>query len=252
MDVFAHPSFDAARPITTAIDIVTAAAGRIALSMVRSANYLPRSMLGAVGGILSPSHLWTLAIVLAAWIVASLVGGPVAAAINGILLVYGLWELYQQLSGTWEALRRWAQTAYSARSDGDLDTAAQLFAQVLSEGGLTILEAIVTHRVFTKVSGSLSKRVPRPEWLDREYEAARRKIGEREAGTANRASAEPSRRRPAIAETVKAAATTAAGTGLAGPPHEAEFPTGIVIGGVCSLALLGVLWATLGSKPHGR
>lgn len=252
MDVFAHPAFDAARPITTAIDILRAVAGRIALSMVRSVKYLPQSMLGAVEGILSPSHLWTLAIVLAAWIVASIVGGPVAAAINGILLVYGLWELYHQLSGTWEALKRWAQTAYSARSDSELDTAAQLFAQVLSQGGLTILEAIVTHRVFTKVSGTLSKRVARPEWLDREYETARRKIGERERDTASQATTEPPRPRRAIVETVKAAATTAAGAGLAGPPHEGSFPTAIVVGGVGAVVLLGVGLAISGSNSRGR
>ena len=252
MDVFEHPAFDPARPITSAIDILRAVAGRIALSMVRSVRYLPQSMLGAVEGILSPGHLWTLAIVLAAWIVASLVGGPVAAAINGILLVYGLWELYHQLSGTWESLKRWAQTAYSARSDSDLDTAAQLFAQVLSQGGLTIIEAIVTHRVFTKVSGSLNKRVARPEWLDREYESARRKIGERERSADREASKEAPRPRRVL-ETVEAAATTAAGTGLAGRPLEGGFPTAIVVGGVGAVALfLTALIVSAGSNSRGK
>lgn len=251
MDAFAHPAFDAARPITSALDIVRAVAGRIALSMVRSVKYLPQSMLGAVEGLLNPGHLWTLAIVLAAWIAASILGGPVGAAINGILLAYGLWELYHQLSDTWESLKRWAQAAYFARSESEMDTAAQLFAQALSQGGLTILEAIVTHRVFTKVSASLNKRVARPEWLEREYESARRKVSERERAADRQASTDAPRPRPVV-ETVKAAAATAAGTGLAGPPHEGEFPTGIVVGGVCAVALVATLALSLGSSSRAR
>ena len=117
--------------------------------------------------------------------------------------------------------------------DSDLERAAQHFATALAQGGLTILEVLVTHRVFRAVEGKLRERFPSPGWLRTQYEQA---AAQREQ-TAR--AGEPERSSEKLRRSVeKLADVTASGVRYEGAKRVAEdFPTAAV---VLSGALLAV------------
>ncbi len=168
MDLF-YRGYDANARIRSGAQHLSAAAARLAVSMVRSIPLLPESAWQAFQRLLSPDALWSLCLVLAGWLIATLIGGPIAVAVDAILVLYGLAALWEEAKATWSALKQWATAAYEARTDADLDAAAQHFATALGSGGITILEVVVTHRVFRAVEGKLRERFPTPDWLRKQY-----------------------------------------------------------------------------------
>lgn len=195
MDIFENGK----APDTTIADASQAlarAAGRFVLSMVRSLRYLEPAAVEHFRNLLTPQSLWVLAIILAGWAIATLVGGPIALVINGLLGAYGLYQIYEQLALTWQNLKSWALTAYRAQNEAQLEEAARFFASAVTDGVLTLLEVILTHRVFKSVEAGLKKRYPAPEWLKAEYDRAISEAGKKRATPAE----EPSRTKEAVRE----------------------------------------------------
>ena len=182
MDLF-YRGYDDTTRIRSAALHLSAAASRLAVSMVRSISHLPEAAWEAFQRLLYPDVLWSLCLVLAAWLIATLIGGPVAVAVDALLVLYGLSALWEQAQTIWESLKQWALSAYEARTEADLDTAAGYFAAAHSRGGILVLEVVVTHRVFRAVEGRLRARFPTPEWLRKQYaeEVRRRKAQPGEA-----------------------------------------------------------------------
>lgn len=182
-----------------AAQAIRRAAGRMVLSIIRSTKYLNGAAKEQLEALLSPASLWTMAVILAAWIIATVIGGPFSLAVNTLLGVYGLYQLYEQLAVTWQSLKTWARLAYNARNDSDLDAAAKSFADAMAQGGLAILEALITHKIFKSVEGGIRKRYPPPKWVESEYakafkERRQRPVEEettRTDGTRRRPIAEP-------------------------------------------------------------
>ena len=171
MDLF-YRGYDPAARITSGAHHLSAAAARFAVSTVRSIPHLPDAAWEEFKRLLTVNALWSLCLILAGWLIATVVGGLVGLAVNALLVAYGLVELWDQLKATGSELRDWARTAYSAGSDAELDSAAQHFAQALTKGGITALEVVVTHRVFRAAEGKLRDRFPTPDWLRKQYEQA--------------------------------------------------------------------------------
>lgn len=163
---------------------LSAAASRVGVSLVRSIQHLPETAWQEFQRLLTVDALWSLCLVLAGWLLGTILGGPVGLAVNGVLMVYGLVELWAQIQRVGGTLQQAAMTAYQARREADLDTAGQRFAAALSLGGITLLEVVVTHRVFRAVEGKLRERFPTPEWLRTQYaEEARRRAATQRAET---------------------------------------------------------------------
>lgn len=160
------------KSLDSASKAIAKAAGRLSLSIVRSIQYLKPAAVEHIENLLSPASLWVLAIILAGWVIATVVGGPIALVINTLLGAYGLYQLYEQLAITWQNLRDWAVTAYRATNDSELDKASRSFAQAVTDGGLAFIEILITHRIFKSVEGNLRKRYPAPDWLKGEFEKA--------------------------------------------------------------------------------
>lgn len=175
MDIY-YRGFDGKSPITTGAKHLSAAAARLMMSMISSVKYLDDAALSAFLKIVTVGNIWGLALILAGWLIASLVGGPVGAAINAILLYVGLREMYGRLSEIYQPLKDWILGAYEATNEAALDLAGKSFAIGLANGVLTILEFIVLHRIFRTAEAALSKRFPRPEWLQTTWD---RVVGER-------------------------------------------------------------------------
>lgn len=175
MDIF-YRGFDSGSPISSGAKHLTAAAARLLVSMIRSIKYLDDAALAAFLKVVTINNVWALSLILAGWLLASLIGGPVGAAVNAILLYIGLREIYSRISEIYEPLKSWILGAYEATNDAMLDEAGKSFAVGLANGVLTILEFIVLHRIFRAAEAALSKRFPRPEWLQATWDRA---VGER-------------------------------------------------------------------------
>jgi len=236
MDLF-YQGYDPNARITSAVHHLSAAASRLALSIVRSIPHLPEAAWTEFQRLLSVETLWALCLILAGWLIATIVGGLVGLAVNAVLIAYGLIELWDQLKAAGGSMKAWAQTAYEARDEADLDRAGAHFAIALSQGGIALLEILVTHRVFRAVEGRLRERFPTPEWLKGQYE---------EAAAQRKAPPKPEPARTKLAErTVEIAA---GGSRYAGAKRAAQdFPTAAVWAGGAALALGSVAvlaWAT--------
>mgnify|MGYP000420336214 CR=1 FL=1 len=171
MDLY-YRGYDPASPITSGAQHLSAAAARFAMSIVLSIPQLPDAAWAEFQRLLTVNALWSLCLILAGWVIATVIGGLVGLAVNAILVVYGLVELWKQIQEAGHELRDWAVTTYNARNEAELDVAAQHFATALTKGGITLLEVVVTHRIFRTVEGRLRDRFPTPEWLGKQYEQA--------------------------------------------------------------------------------
>jgi hypothetical protein len=96
MDLF-YRGYDPNARITSAAKHLSAAAARFAVSMVRSIPHLPDAAWAEFKRLLTVDALWSLCLVLAGWLLATVVGGLVGLAVNALLIVYGLIELWEQI-----------------------------------------------------------------------------------------------------------------------------------------------------------
>ena len=237
-----YRDFAADSPITSGAQHLSAAATRLAFSIVCSITELPDAIWQQFKELLTPDTLWGLALVVAAWLIATLIGGPIGAAINGLLAAYGLYELWPVVKAVVGDLWAWLRTAYYADSEDELHASGKHFADALAKGGITTLEAIVTHRVFHGAAKKIRERFPTPEWLRKSYAEQETKRSSRKVDE------EAKRRRRTIEETLSSAATSV----LVPAGHGAgDAIGGIVVGGVVVAAMLAVVVGAAAMSPKG-
>ena len=123
MDLF-YKGHDPAAPVTSGAQHLSAAAARFALSIVRSIPQLPEAAWVEFQRLLTVDALWSLCLILAGWVLATVVGGFIGLAVNALLIAYGLVELWEQIQDVGHALRQWAVTAYEATTETALDDVA--------------------------------------------------------------------------------------------------------------------------------
>ena len=92
MDVF-YRGFDSGSPITTGAKHLSAAAARLMLSMINSIKYMDDAALAAFLKVVNVKNIWGLALILTGWLIVSLIGGPIGAAVNALLLYIGIKEI---------------------------------------------------------------------------------------------------------------------------------------------------------------
>ncbi len=237
-----YRDFAADSPITSGAQHLSAAATRLAFSIVYSITELPDAIWQQFKELLTPDTLWGLALVVAAWLIATIIGGPIGAAINGLLAAYGLYELWPVVKAVVGDLWAWLRTAYYADSEDELHASGKHFADALAKGGITTLEAIVTHRVFHGAAKKIRERFPTPEWLRKSYAEQETKRSSRKVDE------EAKRRRRTTEETLSSAATSVmvpAGHGAG------DAIGGIVVGGVVVAAMLAVVVGAAAMSPKG-
>lgn len=233
-----YRGFDPAAPLSTGLRTLGAVALRLAVAMARSLSRLDEATWNAVQRLLTVDSIKALAVVLAGWVLATIVGGPLGMAVNAVLVLYGvvgLWEEVKRLSGE---LRDFWQTAYDAKNDADLDAAAGHFARALAGGLVTALEVWITHRAFRAVETTIARRVPTPERLRVEYERALR---EREA-----------RKRSPVERVAETVASGARGEGLRRASDDLPGAAAVglgVVAAVGTVALMGWALADRASAP---
>ena len=238
-----YRDFSADSPITTGAQHLSAAATRLAFSTVYAITELPEAAWQEFKQLLSPDTLWGLCLVVAAWLVATIIGGPIGAAINGLLAAYGLYELWPVVKAVVGDLWAWLRSAYYADNEDELHASGKHFADALAKGGITTLEAIVTHRVFHGAAKKIRERFPTPEWLRKSYAEQETKR------TTRKVEEEAKRRRSrAIEESASGAAAALVVPAGRGAGDAIE---GIVVGGVVVAAMLAVVIGAAALSPKG-
>lgn len=217
-------TFDSDNPIASAAVWLVAAAGRFALSIAHSFVYLPNELRSRAEDFFSVGRLWCLALVLAAWAIATLLGGPIALATNALLALYGLIELWGELKTLATLATDWASKALHARDDQALETAAAACAKFLTEGGLATLELVVLHRTFRAAETRLTSRFPPPDWLGTKLQRNQR-----------------TKPRTKLNEVAETTAPTARGKGAVELANNLDHTPLLVTGSVVVATVLGVV-----------
>lgn len=247
-------AFSAKSPVSSGAQHLSAAATRICFSVLFGLLAVPESLWAEASALFTAHTLWGLSLVVGAWLVATIIGGPVGVAIDALILGYGLYELWPVVKKVAGDLWEWLRTSYWANNEQDLKQAGQHFADALGAGGMAALEAIVLHKAFSRASKSMLEHFPVPEWLEHRFknvEAQRQKRAADEPG--KRAADEPSKRAADDTEgkrntSLEKRLHSAAGRVLV-PAGQGvgDFPTGLVLGGTLVLVVAGTGIALLAS-----
>lgn len=175
MDIY-YRGFESQSPISSAAKHVSAFAARLVLSVLRSVSYLDDATFAALEKVLTLNNLWACMLIFAGWMLASIIGGPVGAAVNALLLYFGIQELYDRIGEIYHPLKDWLQGSYDATKDDELEAPAKSFATGLANGAITVLEFVILHKLFKATESALTKRLPPPAWLEAVW---KRTMGER-------------------------------------------------------------------------
>ena len=222
-------------------------AARIGKALARSLSFLPGVAGQQALSLLTTENLWTTAVILAFWIFASVIGGPVGLAVNGILIALALYQIPELAKELGTLLKEGLSQAASARSESDLDDAAKTIARLISTVGVEALQIFVTHRVFVMVKPRILKRFRVPKEIEAERmkaklnsEAAERS---RKAETAEAAKNEAARKRSESAtQKARQVAIAAAEVAAAGGVKPAADLAGDLLPtvGLAAIGLVGV------------
>lgn len=198
--------------VSSGIRSLANSASRLGSAMARALAKIPGVTAQQALDILTVENLWTTSLILAAWFFASVVGGPVGLVVNGILIALALYQIPQLAAELGALLKDGILRAVNAKSDEDLDLAADSITQALSAAGLEIIQVFVTHRLFVFAKPKLVNRFRVPQRLQQEHQRATGKVKER---------------LKAAAERLKPAAEVAAAAGV--KPAAEALPTVAVV-----------------------
>lgn len=231
-----YRGFDRASPLSSGLRTLGAVSLRLAVAMARSLAKLDDATWEAAQRLLTVDSIKALAIVLAGWVLATVVGGPLGMAVNALLVLYGIAGLWEQVKVIAGELRDFWQTAYDAKNDADLDTAAEHFARALGGGLVTVLEVWITHRAFRAVETTIARRVATPPRLRTEYERALR---EREA-----------RKRSPVEQVVETVVSGARGEGAKKASEDLPTVGAVGLGAVALVGTVALMGWALSESPR--
>lgn len=165
-----YRGIDSRSPAASAEYHVMAAAARCFISITRAFDLLWDHLSEAAKEIFTADTLWTLCLILAGWLIVSVISGPIGVIVNGILLIYGLVEIWDRISIVSESLSEWAKGWYNAKSDLELDQSARELERFISVTGVTVFEIVILHKSFTKLRGTMTKRFKTPGKLRGDFD----------------------------------------------------------------------------------
>lgn len=219
---------------------LSAFAARLAYSMVWAIPNLPAASRDEFVKLLSVGSLWTLSIVFAGWLLATVIGGMIGVAVNVLLILYGVSGLWDEINRIAEHVKEWLRAAYDANTAEALEKAGEPFARALTAGLLTAIQLLVTHRAFKSIERVVKKRYPPPKDLQAEWDKALKRVGEK------------SRAAEKVLRTSEIVVTGARGKGMQETANvlPSEFPTAAVVvaAGVAVVGAAVALSLSAGNK----
>lgn len=193
---------------TATVSSLQRVATRIGIGLLRSVSRLPAAVGTEALALFSADNLWALAIVLACWVLGTVIGGPVGVAVDAILIAYALWDIPKVAEELGRALWDGLKTAASATKDTDIDLAAEQFATVFAAAGVQIFQVVLTHRLFVYAKPKLLKRFPKPKAIETEIKKGKKAQEEKQRASERKSKTEK------LAEKAKSAAELTAAAGV--------------------------------------
>lgn len=187
-----YRDFDGSKPVVSGARWFAALAARIALAFVDAlANTEIKRQLS-----IGVRQLWMLALVLAGWVVASVVPAtaPVVDVINAILLAIGLLSLVDRAKEVGRALSDGLSAAYLAKNELELAEAGKKLAPAITGTVVTAVEVLVTNSAFAAAESVVVGRFPVPDVLARRWAKYTSRRSEPSGGRTPGRSGEPPRR----------------------------------------------------------
>ena len=117
---------------------------KLGVVLRRSLPLLPSHLRAHVAQMIHPKSLGIIAGVTAVWAASHFVG--VGAIVDAAMLLIGITALGGAAFEVARDLYRFAKLVHGAESDAELDEAAELFAKVVSSGGITLVMTLLMRR----------------------------------------------------------------------------------------------------------
>jgi len=214
-------------------------ASRLSFSVLAATQYMPTEGAEYLLSILNAGTLFVVCLTLAGWALASIVGGPLGIVVNALLAIYGIWQIWSDIKELKDELKEWLALSYSANNEADLEAAGKSFARATVHGVLTLLQGIVTHKVFAYARRKLAKRYPPPPDLETQYQRRVNEVAERRK--------EAKRKIKKVAETVVDVAKERATTHPPPPDSSWSIPAlvagSVLVGGGLVIAVRSLMRA---------
>lgn len=237
--------------IPAAAESVQRVAVRVGRALARGLVLAPVEFGKEALDLLTLENLWTTAVILAFWIIASVIGGPFGLAVNGILIAYALWDIPKLAEELGTALKDGLVTAANATSEADLDMAAHSFATVFATVGIEVFQVFVTHRIFVFAKPRLLKKFKVPPSVEAEHKKSRDRVKEKEREKAKNDEKEKQaeKERTTTREKLAAGAEVLAAAGV--QPAADSVPTAAIVAGTV-VAIVGTAAAALYLTKDGK
>lgn len=169
-----YRGFDSTNKVESAKDHLLAAASRLLRAAELGLSQVPGEAGQRLRQLVDKDSLWALAFILAVWSVATIVGGPLALIVDGLVVGMGLAAAYQTVVGASKSFAAYASTAYQAQNEIDLAKAGGYFAAGLAEVGVATVEALLTGGAFRALRTRIIAKFPRTRALPAERPVERR------------------------------------------------------------------------------
>ncbi len=213
---------------------IAAGGARLARALLLGLEKTP-AKLGKKGlELLDIHNLWTTALILVFWLAASVIGGPLGIAVNGVLIALALASIPALAVELGTEFRDGLVLSWTASSEQELGFAGTYFAEAFSTIGVEAFQLFVTHRVFVTLKPTLLKRFKVPLSLETEAKAARTRIEAKLTAAAEK------ERKGKLSELVKTAAELTAAGGV--KPAADYVPTAeIALGAVAAIGVVATV-----------
>lgn len=148
---------------------------RVGRSIVYSVDYLPAELAQSFWSLLSPSSLWAFCVVLACYFLSLVLSGGIAAAISGLLILYGIYSFVKDIEELLTKLSDFSTAVYVAKDETDLRAAGKLFAEALDKGLFAALQLLLSSRAFRLVERIVARRFRAPPVIEESVRKAKEK-----------------------------------------------------------------------------
>jgi hypothetical protein len=109
MDIY-YRGFDSNSPISSATNTLRRLRRGLFCRFSQSMKHLDDAAYDAFMKVVTVDNLWAMCLILGGWMLSTLIGGPVGAAVSAILLYLGVREFYERIAEIYTPLKDWLST----------------------------------------------------------------------------------------------------------------------------------------------
>lgn len=161
--------------IAATVATIERCAVRIAIALIAGLVRSPLAVGKEALNALTLDNLWAFALIVAFYLLGTVIGGPIGILVNAVLIGLAIYELPDTAIQIVRGLKDGFVGAIEAKTEQDLDNAGDKIAQALGKLEFELLVIVGTHRLFLAAKAVLLRRFRVPAVLEVEYRKAKAK-----------------------------------------------------------------------------